>query len=193
MSPSRSRTDAYRCSIWQATGRCPAPATIKADVLEAWVEAELLGHLEAAAVADAAAGHRLSELLAEVERRENELAAFYALADVLDRQAFLRAAREREEDLSAARRAYDDAREVSGGPVLGGDLVQAWPSLALQDRRRIVTAAIDAVIVRSVGRGRWKAPLSERALILWRGQAPELPSRKARGRHPELRSFEWPQ
>jgi hypothetical protein len=193
MSPSQSRRDAYRCSIWHATGRCPAPCTITAESLEVWVEQEFLNRLGSEVSAEAAAGDGVSGLLSEVEQREQELAAFYALADVLDRQAFLAAAKGREEALSEARKRYEDARNRSAVPQISGDLVESWPNLSLQERRRLVSAAIDAVMVRSVGRGGWSTPISERALILWRGEAPDFPSRKARGRHPQLRSFEWPQ
>jgi hypothetical protein len=193
MSPSRSRRDAYRCSIWHATGRCPAPCTITAETLEAWVEQELLSRLGSEVSAEAAAGTGVTGLLSEVVEREQELAAFYALADVLDRQAFLAAAREREEALIEARKRYEEVRDRSAVPQISGDLVEAWPDLTLQERRRLVSAAIDAVMVRSVGRGGWNTPIAERALILWRGEAPDFPSRKARGSHPILSSFEWPQ
>jgi len=58
--------------------------------------------------------------------------------------------------------------------------------LSIEEKRRLLTAGIDAVMLRQ---GK-TLPIEERALVLFRGQAPAgLPSR---GRRVPLAPFQWP-
>jgi hypothetical protein len=85
----------------------------------------------------------------------------------------------------------NEARQASAfvGELTPGALVDAWPSLSVSERRHLLTAALDAVIVKSVrGSGR-AVPVQDRVRILWRGQGPDdLPGR---GRRVPLASFVW--
>ena len=51
-----------------------------------------------------------------------------------------------------------------------GDLLAAWPTLSVQEKRRLMNGLLDQVIVtRAEGRGRYANPISERTEILLRG------------------------
>jgi hypothetical protein len=100
----------------------------------------------------------------------------------------------RADTLEVSRRKLAEASERAtlGSTVelTEGGLVQAWPSLTIAEKRRLLSAAIDAVFLRPArGAGR-VVRIEERALILWRGQAPDdLPRR---GRRVPLAPFSWP-
>jgi hypothetical protein len=67
------------------------------------------------------------------------------------------------------------------------DVRTMWPDLTLRERQRILRAAMDCAFLR---RGR-KLAIDDRALILWRGQAPpDLPRRGLK--RVRLQPFVWP-
>jgi hypothetical protein len=51
-----------------------------------------------------------------------------------------------------------------------GDLLRAWPSLSVQERRRLMHGLLDRVVVRRADRrGRNARPIAERTQIILRG------------------------
>jgi hypothetical protein len=53
-----------------------------------------------------------------------------------------------------------------------GDLLRAWPTLTLQERRRLVNGLLERVVLtRADRRGRHARPVSERTAIILRGGA----------------------
>ena len=192
------RLGLYRCRKVHASGHCPAPASILARVLDPWFEAQFLAALddggpmaEASQATDAVdaavqnladAEFELSAYLGSTLLRTVGQAAFEAGAE--SRQAAVDEARA---ELTEARRAtaFSETLQTPGG------LIAAWPGLVLEDRRHLLAAAVDAVMVRPARvNGTANLPVDERALVLWRGQAPDdLPRR---GRRLPLSSFPWP-
>jgi hypothetical protein len=66
------------------------------------------------------------------------------------------------------------------------ELRALWPELSNSERRRLLAAGIDAIMLRR-GQGR---SIEERVLILWHGEAPaDFPRR---GRRYPLAPFRWP-
>ena len=102
-----------------------------------------------------------------------------------------------ERGLSARRVRVDDARRevaklrasyaLSGLPDRVG-LAELWEDLSVDERRQLLRAGIDAVVLRPGRNGdRSLVPLHDRVLVLWRGEAPDdFPQR---GKTVALRPF----
>lgn len=192
------RLGLYRCRSRHAAGKCPSPTSALARVLDPWVEAQFLAALgPKGPLAQATVSTReLEAALVRVEQVEAEVIAYRdsSAVSVIGHVAFTDGLLKRQKDVDEARRELAEAREHVGLtealPTSPIALTEAWPSLTLAERRRLLAAAIDAVVIRTVrGSGR-QVPIGERAIILWRGQAPaDFPRR---GLRVPLASFPWP-
>lgn len=182
----------YRCRKHRPAGECPAPATIMGRILEPWVEGRFLDDVSHVAEPEAA-NDDLDEAVRQLEAAEYELTAFRdeTIIGVLGQEAFAAGLQKRAEAVEAARRKVQalsaDPGRLPDVELTPGELREAWPLLGVTERRAILTAGIDAVFVRSGG----QAPVDERAVILWAGDAPsDLPRR---GHRVPLASFVWPE
>jgi DNA invertase Pin-like site-specific DNA recombinase len=190
------RLGLYRCRGRHAAGKCPAPASVLARVLEPHVEALFLAAIGPdGPLAESIDGSvAVDSALVELEAAEHELDAF--LADTALRASigagrYQRSAEQRVAAVEAAQAKLAEARQQSSFaaavPVTPGGLSHAWPSLGVAEKRTLLTASLDAVFVRRTGAN---VPVADRALLLWRGQAPDgLPRR---GHRVPLESFSWP-
>jgi hypothetical protein len=194
-----SRLGIYRCRKRHAAGECPAPASVMARLLDPYVEELFLAALgpdgplaEASEATDA-----MDAALQAVEDAERELDEYLSLnlVGVVGQERFRSGVELRQGVLESARTRMTEARQASAFAdalsLTPGDLTEAWPSLSVSERRHLLAAAVDAVMVRAVrGSGR-AVPLEERVHILWRGQSPnDFPRR---GRRVPLSSFAWPE
>jgi site-specific DNA recombinase len=190
----------YRCRGRHAAGKCSSRASALARVLDPFVEAaflEALGPDGPFAEASASTAD-VDEALALVEESERELVAYRDTPGIVTavggQSSFLEGLQSRAQTLSEARAKLAEAAEQAtlGGAaeLTAGGLIEAWPTLTTGEKRRLLSAAIDAVFLRP-GRGSGRVvPIEERALILWRGEAPaDLPRR---GHRVPLASFVWP-
>lgn len=194
------RLGLYRCRNRHAAGKCGSPATVLARVLDPFVEAAFLEALRpegplAEASASTADVDKALELFEEAERELITYRDTPGIVTAVGGQAsFLEGLQSRAETLEDSRRKLAEASErATLGSAVGlteGGLVEAWPTLTIAEKRRLLSAAIDAVFLRPArGAGR-VVPIEERALILWRGQAPDdLPRR---GHRVPLAPFAWP-
>jgi site-specific DNA recombinase len=180
----------YRCRGDHAAGRCPERSAVLGHLIEPYVEEQYLAALGPTGVLarnepvcrDVKTAHQV------LEQAERELEAWVQEPGLLslDRDLYLRG-------LESRQAACDQARETLAalsGPEDGleipdqVELRKVWSSLPVDERRRFLAGGIDAVMLRQ---GRI---LDERALVLFRGEAPaDLPSR---GRRVPLASFAWP-
>jgi site-specific DNA recombinase len=193
-----SRLGLYRCRGRHAAGKCPAPASVMARVLDPYVEQTFLAALgPTGPLAEASASTDAVEIaVRHVEDAERELDEYLNanLVSVVGRERFRAGVELRQKSLEAARVELTEARQASVFAdtisLTPGGLVEAWPSLSISEQRHLLSAAVDAVMVRAVrGSGR-AVPVEERVLLLWHGQAPDdLPRR---GRRVPLSSFSWP-
>jgi DNA invertase Pin-like site-specific DNA recombinase len=193
-----TRLGLYRCRGRHSAGRCPSRANVLARVLDPWIEERFLEALgPGGPLAHATAATRDVETAAgRLEEAEAELSAYRdaELVSVIGRDSYRAGLEKRAAAVDRARAGLAEARrrsQLAGAlPDTPGGLVQAWPGLSVAERRRILRAAIDTVVVRSVrGAGR-QVPIGERVLILWRDQAP--PDLPRRGRRGPLAPFPWP-
>ena len=180
----------YRCRGEHAAGRCAERAAILARVAERRVVDDFFAALGpdgvlAQPMPNRAEVEEARNAVADADAELDEWIAAISIRDV-GRDAYTAGLAARQRRQAAAQREYDDA--VAGSAVGGlppvADLRALWPELSTPERRRILAAGIDAVMLR---RGR---DLDRRLLVLWAGEAPDdLPRR---GRRVPLAPFAWP-
>jgi site-specific DNA recombinase len=153
---------------------CTARSTITVGKLDAEVSDQFLRHLDAFHVRAVDDGE-LDEAGVEVGRRTEQLEALAAVIPshptaVAAHQTALQAA---ERELIEAE---DHLQEITAllsakGPDVR-ELREDWPSLTLGEKREILRAGIDAVLVRRGPSPTAKPPAAERILVLFRSTAP---------------------
>ena len=190
----------YRCRGRHAAGKCGSPASALARVLDPFVEAaflEALGPDGPLAEASASTAD-VDDALALVEEAELELVTYRDTPGIVTavggQSSFLEGLQSRAQTLAEARSKLAEAAEQAtlGSEVelSPGELAEAWPTLTTGEKRRLLSAVIDTVVLRP-GRGAGRAvPIEARALILWRGEAP--PDLPRRGHRVPLAPFVWP-
>jgi DNA invertase Pin-like site-specific DNA recombinase len=175
---SGERYPVYYCTGRYASGPCPARANTRASLLDAHVEEQVVAALQAEdglLAQAAAASEQIDEAARSVAEGEHELDLFVnnpRLLSLLGEEKFMEGAEARQEALDEARVALAEARSQSAlAEELGdGDLMQAWPSLTVQERRRLMHGLLEQVIVsRADRRGRHARPIGERTQVVLRG------------------------
>jgi site-specific DNA recombinase len=177
---SGARYPVYYCTGRYAKGPCPARASVRGSLLDAYVEEQVLAALGHAGglLAQAVEASEQTEAAARaVAEAEHELDLFVnnpKLLSLVGEQKFLEGAEVRQLALDEARATLAEARSQSSlVEELGdGDLLAAWPTLTIQERRRLMHGLLDRVLVtRAQGRGRQQGPIAERTEIVLRGGA----------------------
>jgi site-specific DNA recombinase len=175
----RTPTRAYRCRTVHTAGTCLAPADIKRDTLDQYVETVWRAHMASHALTIKQDSQALGAAVAALEAAEEELAAF--ASDLTARRVLgggYHAA------LEARAAAVDQARaELQSASALAPDAeaIETYDELPLEDRKRILSSSIDAVIVK---RAPASTPVQERVTILWRGEGPDDLPRRGRDNGP---------
>lgn len=161
----------YTCD----TTGCESRSTIVVDRLDTEVVGQFFDHLDTfhvRAVDDA----ELDAARSEVEQRTASVEQLAAVvpthpAAISAHQAALEA--EERALVEAEDRLHDlTASLATDGPDVR-ELRADWPNLALDERREILRAGIDAVLVRRGPSPGAKLPAADRTLVLFRGIAPE--------------------
>lgn len=169
----------YRCRGVHTAGECPAPASVRREALERYVEDVWRGQMADQALAVAADGDALANAAAELGEAEQELAAF--ASDLTARRllgdGYHAALQARADAVQAARAAAQQASALAPG----ADAIAGYDELSMQERKRILGSSIDAVIVEP---GDASVPLTDRVSILWRGEGPDDLPRRGRANGP---------
>lgn len=175
---SGQRYPIYYCTGRYASGPCPARANVRASLLDTHVEQQVLTALQAedGLLAQAvAASEQIEAAARSVAEAEHELDLFVnnpRLLSLLGEPKFMEGVEARQLALDEARAALAEICSQSAlADELGdGDLLQAWPSLTVQERRRLMHGLLERVIVtRADRRGRHARPIGERAQVVLRG------------------------
>jgi site-specific DNA recombinase len=176
---SGERYPVYYCTGRYATGLCPSRAAVRASLIDSYVEVRVLDALRKetgllAQPVDASAA--LDEAARAVAEAEHELDLFVTnpkLLTTIGEERFLVGVEARQRVLDAARITLAELRKQStlADEFADGDLLEAWPTLTVQEKRRLLHGLLDRVIVsRAVGRGKNANPVSDRAEIVLRGK-----------------------
>jgi DNA invertase Pin-like site-specific DNA recombinase len=172
-------TRAYRCRAVHSAGACPEPANIPRDALDRYVETVWREQMANQALSIKQDSQALQAAVTALEAAEEELTAF--ASDLTARRVLgsgYHAA------LEARAAAVDQAQsELQRASALAPniDAIEGYDSLPVEDRKRILSSSIDAVIVK---RGHARAPVEERVTILWRGEGPDDLPRRGRDNGP---------
>jgi DNA invertase Pin-like site-specific DNA recombinase len=182
----------YRCRGEHAAGRCPAPASVLGRIIEPYVEQMFLDALgpDGPLARSTRSDHEVEQARMELEAAEAELEEWIALSvTALGREAYVAGLGTRQQRVDGARERLQTVLAEAASPLgdipAGVDLAGLWPDLGIAERRRLLAAGLDAVVL-----FRGHEAIADRAVVLYRGEAPaDLP---ARGRRVPLRSFERP-
>jgi site-specific DNA recombinase len=175
---SGERYPLYYCTGRYASGPCSARANARASLLDAYVEEQVLAALQAedGLLAQAVtASEQIDAAVRSVAEAEHELDLFVnnpRLFSLLGESKFIEGVEARQRALDEARETLAQARSQSAlAEELGdGDLLQAWPSLTVQERRRLMHGLLEQVIVsRADRRGRHARSIGERTQVVLRG------------------------
>jgi site-specific DNA recombinase len=173
----------YRCRPEHAPGRCPSPSSITRKSIEPYVEDAFRSEMAGTRLVAAETGTKIEQAQDQLARLEAELATFAAdttVREALGAAAYHAAIQSRADGVAAAR---ETLRSLSTSTAtLAG--VETWDSLSVDERRRILGGAIDAVFIRR-GSG-----ADDRSLIVWAGDLKgDLPT-GGRGNGP-ITSYAW--
>jgi site-specific DNA recombinase len=175
---SGERYPVYYCEGRYASGPCPARATSRASLVDDYVEQRVLKALrqEDGLLAQAvAASEQIEAAAREVAEAEHELDLFVSnpkLLSLLGESRFVEGVEVRQLALDEARRVFAQVRSHSAlaEELANGDLLAAWSTLTVPEKRRLMHGLLEQVIVtRAEGRGRHANPISERTEIILRG------------------------
>jgi site-specific DNA recombinase len=174
---TNTRYPTYYCTGRYGSGLCPARATIRASTVDQHVEAEVLAALSAdgGPLAQAvAASERLDEVQRLVTDAEHELDLFVInprLLTTLGEQRFLEGVDARQVALDEARASLAHLRQQHdlAAQLTDGRLLDAWPTLTTQERRRLLHGLLDRVVLRRVDARRENVPIADRTQIVLRG------------------------
>jgi DNA invertase Pin-like site-specific DNA recombinase len=148
MTPETGRDKRYRCFPRNTAGRCNAPATVAMSVLDPYVEAAALEHLERLSAEAAPLERETDGAIAKLNAAEAELAAYQEMTQVSDigAQHFLGGMQARVEAVQAARKALADARVQHQAVPDVSDL--GWDDMTVEERRHVLRGFLGAVYVR---------------------------------------------
>jgi DNA invertase Pin-like site-specific DNA recombinase len=181
LAPNKAGVDMpnYRCRGVHAAGVCSAPAYIRRDKLERYVEGVWLAQMQTEALTvehDSQLLRRATDALSAAEEEQSAFAVDLTARRVLGGgyhaalQARARAVTEARSELR---------RAMAGAP--NAELIEGYADLPVADRKRILGSSIDAVIV---SRADARVPVEDRVTILWRGEGPDDLPRRGRDNGP---------
>jgi site-specific DNA recombinase len=175
---TESRYPTYYCIGRYAKGHCASRATIRASVVDRYVEERVVAALQAEG-GPLAQAIEASDKIEEAARRaaaaEHELDLFVTnpqLLTTIGQEKFMQGVDARQRALDEARQDLAELRSQSAlaSELTSGDLLAAWPELTLQEKRRLLHGLLDRVeLRRSAGRGRKATPVAERTQIVLHG------------------------
>jgi site-specific DNA recombinase len=188
-SHGRNGTRYYRCRQHHSTGTCPAPVSVRVDLLDGYVEKQFLASFDDPAFDAAADTNGDAEVEKEISDAQLELDAFLqtGLASVLGVDRYTEEVTTRQARLDIAREARRRAQRASLPHVGYRSLAEVWPTLDIPERRDVLRAALDAVFVKP---DHASAVSDDRVFVAAKGVVTvELPSR---GRVGAIRHFVFP-
>ena len=163
------RVRTYRCRGTRAAGKCQAPSSVMARVIEPFVIARFLDRYRDVGERQVVDDSEAKAAALEVATARAQRDAFLAL-DITDAAAAQAELNRRQERLDAAE-AHAAALELPDA-LDSSMMVETWPDLTSDERRELLGAGIDAIFLRRAPRqGHW--PIDDRALILWAGEGPD--------------------
>lgn len=180
------RVRLYRCRGTRAAGKCSAPASTLARVVEPYVEAAFLDRYRDVGERQVDDDTEAKAARLEVATATAQRDAFLAL-DIADPALAQAELNRRQERLDAAEAHLADLLLPEALDM--SMMVEEWPELLIEEKRALLAAGIGAIFLRrSPTRG--PSPIEDRVLILWAGEGPEGLPGPGRRNLPLL-AFDW--
>jgi site-specific DNA recombinase len=159
----------YGCRARRSDGVCPAPVTIKiakADAEVVRVFREWADRQDVAFRASRGTNNATKDLTRTLELAESELEAYRdeTLVSVIGREAYAAGLTKRQSVVDEVQHALATA-QASNAPLGRYDIASVWPRLDAAARRRMISSAIESVIVKASG-GKTR-PVADRLRIVW--------------------------
>ena len=173
------RAPVYRCRGTHTAGACTAPASINGRKLEQYVEGVWRAQMAQEALSVQHDSEALQIATEKLSEAETELAAF--AADLTLRRVLGNGYHAAIEARAGAVNQAQAELQRALAPAAGGEVIEGYDDLPVEDRRRILGSSIDAVIVE---RGDARVPIEDRVTILWRGEGPDDLPRPGRDNGP---------
>jgi site-specific DNA recombinase len=169
----------YKCRAIHTAGVCLEPATINGAKVERYVEDLWREQMSQQALTVQHDSDTLQAATETLAVAEEELAAF--ASDLTARRVlgsrYHAALQARAQALNQAQIELRNA--TASAP--SAEIIESYDELPVKDRKRILGASIDAVIVK---RGHARVPIEARVMILWRGEGPDDLPRRGRDNGP---------
>lgn len=174
----------YTCQRFKNGSRCPAPVLVAGARVDEYVERLFLdAYAAGGAQGEPSDESELGAAERELEVAVADLEATLALdlagaaADALQRTVATK-----QERVARAELALDELRSSSRLESRLEQIGERWPELVLEERRRLLAAAIESVTVHRVGPdSKRKLPVEERTTVVFAGE-PAATSGGDRGR-----------
>ena len=166
----------YRCAVHHSGVRCPNPAGVVCDRVEAFVEQVVLRELLKRTTAEGRLAHeQLEDLAAAEQAAEAELRAYVTAtaAAKLGAGVFAEGLAVRQAAVERAAAALTAERDRHAAADILERGIDAWGRLDPSARNAVLRATLDAVAVGPVGRGR-RVPVAERVAVFPVGSGVEL-------------------
>jgi hypothetical protein len=168
----------YACGKRKAGGVCNCPVTIGSDRLDEYISAMFLDRLRSEAVLIGAtpATDDVVHAVRELEEAEVELEAYMStnLASTVGVEVFQTGATKRADAVNAARARVAELQRLQPAVALTTSVIDEWPALSIEERRSLMSAAMQAVLVSPALRRGSRRPVGERVSVVWVGE--ELPA-----------------
>jgi DNA invertase Pin-like site-specific DNA recombinase len=199
MKPSRmtdrhgERLMMYSCRGKKAGGKCPAPTTILAHLIEPYVVDKVMERAGDESVRSVKLDGDITDAQRKVDQARAQRDAFLEsdIGDVVGLDRFKSELQRRQDSLEEAEDRLSELvrRSETADLPSAVELQRIWPDLELEERRHLLRLGIDAVFLRRPPR-RGLSAIDGRVFITWRGEGPDdLPGRDRRA--PTIRSFDW--
>lgn len=176
--PKSRHAPNYYCVGRYASGPCPARAFVTAAKLDSYVEECVLAALRTQGGLLAEAIHsseQIERAASTVTSAEHELDLFVnnpTLLTTLGEKRFVEGVQVRQDALDQARQTLSLLRTQNtiALEIGEGDLLTSWPTLSVQEKRRLLYGLLERVVVtKATAPGRHANPIGERTEIILRG------------------------
>lgn len=151
---------------------CATPVAISAARLDPYIEGLVLDRVAQIRPFRGRPRTRVTRAaLSDLEAAEQELAQYRDtnLVSVIGREGYLAGLEERARRVQGAREALAETRRLVPLRPLDRRLVEVWPRLSVRERRGVLAAVLERVLVsRAHSRGRG-TPVEDRVRVEWRG------------------------
>lgn len=144
----------YRCRGLTTQGRCPAPQSVLCELADPVVEQAFLEWARAAVEGDPAGEEQIAEAVAAVEAARGEHVAYTRVMSASRYPELMQTGlEEREQAIEAAEAHLEQVRSSRRVAGLRVTVQEAWPTLDTAERRKLLAAGIERVLVKGVPEG----------------------------------------